>query len=126
MIHLCTEISKYIMIILFAVYTYYSYAVLKVRNEERQKRIYKSQTTCMFLIHLDAYVVLLAADPGLEILIFCGARVAFVLLLFLRSRTLVFCSKIRYTGLKSYWMNQPAGTAPGRQTDCNGGSVCAR
>ncbi|MEI3338931.1 MAG: hypothetical protein V8R80_02415 [Eubacterium sp.] len=66
MIHLCTEISKYIMIILFAVYTYYSYAVLKVRNEERQKRIYKSQTTCMFLIHLDAYVVLLAADPGLK------------------------------------------------------------
>lgn len=88
MIHLCTEISKYIMIILFAVYTYYSYAVLKVRNEERQKRIYKSQTTCMFLIHLDAYVVLLAADPGLKILIFYGAQVAFVLLLFLIYRVI--------------------------------------
>ena len=42
MIHLITELSKYVMIILFAIYTWYSYVVLAVRNEERQKRMYKS------------------------------------------------------------------------------------
>ena len=52
MIHLITELSKYVMIILFAIYTWYSYVVLVIKNEERQKRMYKAQTTCMFLIHL--------------------------------------------------------------------------
>ena len=50
MIHLITELSKYVMIILFAIYTWYSYVVLVIKNEERQKRMYKAQTTCMFLI----------------------------------------------------------------------------
>lgn len=48
MIHLITELSKYVMIILFAIYTWYSYVVLAVRNEERQKRMYKTQTTACF------------------------------------------------------------------------------
>ena len=63
MIHLITELSKYVMIILFAIYTWYSYVVLAVRNEERQKRMYKTQTTCMFLIHLDGIV---CGDEGTE------------------------------------------------------------
>ena len=70
MIHLITELSKYVMIILFAIYTWYSYVVLAVRNEERQKRMYKTQTTCMFLIHLDAFMVLFAVTKELKVLIF--------------------------------------------------------
>ena len=83
MIHLITELSKYVMIILFAIYTWYSYVVLAVRNEERQKRMYKTQTTCMFLIHLDAFMVLFAVTKELKVLIFYGAQVLFVLFLFL-------------------------------------------
>ena len=83
MIHLITELSKYVMIILFAIYTWYSYVVLAVRNEERQKRMYKTQRTCMFLIHLDAFMVLFAVTKELKVLIFYGAQVLFVLFLFL-------------------------------------------
>ena len=88
MIHLITELSKYVMIILFAVYTYESYAVLKVQSEQRQRRIYKNQTTCMFLIHLDAYMVLFAVRQELKLLIFYGAQVVFVLFLFLIYRVI--------------------------------------
>ena len=70
------------MIILFAVYTWYSYAVLVVHNENRRKRIYKSQTTCMFLIHLDAFLVMFAVEKDIKILIFYCAQIAFVLFLF--------------------------------------------
>ena len=83
MIHLITELSKYAMIILFAIYTWYSYVVLVIKNEERQKRMYKAQTTCMFLIHLDAFMVLFAVTKDFKILIFYGAQVLFVLFLFL-------------------------------------------
>ena len=88
MIHLVTEISKYIMIILFAIYTYYSYSVLAISNEDRQKRIYKSQTTCMFLIHLDAYLVLFASQKDWKLLAFYVGQVLFVLFLFLIYRVI--------------------------------------
>ncbi len=83
MIHLITELSKYVMIILLAIYTWYSYVVLVLKNEERQKHMYKAQTTCMMLIHLDAFMVLFAVTKELKILIFYGAQVLFVLFLFL-------------------------------------------
>lgn len=41
-------------------------------EEERQKRMYKTQTTCMFLIHLDAFMVLFAVTKELKVLIFYG------------------------------------------------------
>lgn len=45
--------------------------------------MYKAQTTCMFLIHLDAFMVLFAVTKDFKILIFYGAQVLFVLFLFL-------------------------------------------
>ena len=74
MIHLITELSKYVMIILFAIYTWYSYVVLAVRNEERQKRMYKTQTTCMFLIHLMLLWYCLRLTKELKVLIFMARR----------------------------------------------------
>ena len=88
MLHLITELSKYVMIFLFMIYTYYSFAVLGIRSEERQKRMYKSQTTCMILIHLTANLVLFAVEQQLKILIFYGAQVAFILVLFLIYRVI--------------------------------------
>ncbi|MCD8046871.1 MAG: FtsW/RodA/SpoVE family cell cycle protein [Clostridiales bacterium] len=88
MLHLITELSKYVMIFLFMIYTYYSFAVLSVKNEERQNRMYRSQTTCMFLIHLDAFVVIFAVQEQIKILIFYGAQVAFFLFLFLIYRVI--------------------------------------
>ena len=44
MIHLITELSKYVMIILFAIYTWYSYVVLVIKNEERQTK--RRQPAC--------------------------------------------------------------------------------
>ncbi|MCD8156485.1 MAG: FtsW/RodA/SpoVE family cell cycle protein [Clostridiales bacterium] len=88
MLHLITELSKYVMIFLFMICTYYSFAVLSVKNEERQNRMYRSQTTCMFLIHLDAFVVIFAVQEQIKILIFYGAQVAFFLFLFLIYRVI--------------------------------------
>lgn len=88
MLHLITESSKYVMILLFMIYTYYSFAVLRITNGTRRRRIYKSQTTCMFLIHLDAFIVLFAAQKEIKILIFYAAQVAFILFLFLIYRVI--------------------------------------
>lgn len=86
MLHLITELSKYIMIFLFVIYTYYSFAVLGIKNEAWQKRMYKSQTTCMFLLHLDAFFVLFAVKQELKYLIFYAVQLLFVLFIFLLYR----------------------------------------
>ncbi len=88
MLHLITESSKYVMILLFMIYTYYSFAVLRITNGQRRRRIYKSQTTCMFLIHLDALIVLFASQKEIKILVFYAAQVAFVMFLFLIYRVI--------------------------------------
>ncbi|MCD8108954.1 MAG: FtsW/RodA/SpoVE family cell cycle protein [Clostridiales bacterium] len=88
MLHLITELSKYVMIFLFMIYTYYSFAILGVKKEARQLRMYKSQTSCMMMIHLDAFLVLFAAQKEIRYLIFYAAQVAFVLFLFLIYRVI--------------------------------------
>ncbi|MCD7981489.1 MAG: FtsW/RodA/SpoVE family cell cycle protein [Clostridiales bacterium] len=88
MLHIITELSKYVMILLFMIYTYYSFAIPGVKKEHRQRRMYKSQTTCMMLIHLDAFLVLFTAQKEIKILIFYAAQIAFVLFLFLIYRVI--------------------------------------
>lgn len=89
MIHLITEFSKYLMIILLAVYTFYSYTVLKQKDGSfKAKRIYKRQTACIFLLHLDAYAVIFANTLEIRMLIFYAAQIAFLLFLMLIYRAI--------------------------------------
>lgn len=71
MVHLITELSKYLMIILFALYTYQCFAVLK-RNitPEKQRRKFHQQIFYMYAIHLNAYVVLYLSTQNKELIVF--------------------------------------------------------
>ncbi len=59
MIHLITELSKYTMIILFALYTYQCFSALKRSvDREEQAEKFRIQVVYMYLFHLNAYAVL--------------------------------------------------------------------
>ena len=81
MINLIVETSKYLMILLMAVYTYANFRYFSFGDEERQNRVCARQIRVMFLIHLLAYVTmyLKAADEELQgmLLAFYGAQVVF-------------------------------------------------
>lgn len=84
MVHFITELSKYLMIILFAAYALCSYVVFKYRDGGiRSQKLYRWQNFCMFFIHLDGYVVIFAHTGEIKTMIFYAAQVAFVLFLFL-------------------------------------------
>ena len=68
MVHIITEISKYLMIILFALYTYWCFAVFKKKTETKQNKIFKKQTTITYLIHLNAFLVLFAATRDVRLI----------------------------------------------------------
>ncbi len=71
MVNLIVEVSKYLMIILFAGYTYECFSVLgKKKSKKKQAYIFARQTALMFLLHLNAYLVLFAVTNEIFMLIF--------------------------------------------------------
>ena len=59
MVHLIVQASKYIMILLFMIYTYECFHVFRFNDdEERQNHIYHVQRILLFTIHFDAFLVL--------------------------------------------------------------------
>lgn len=77
MINLMIDISKYLMILLIAGYTYLNFRFFSV-DGEKKKRICKKQNWLMFLFHFLAYVILYLNTKNILILIFYGAQIVFL------------------------------------------------
>ncbi|MEG0962729.1 MAG: FtsW/RodA/SpoVE family cell cycle protein [Lachnospiraceae bacterium] len=78
MVHLITELSKYLMIILFALYTYQCFAVLKRKvDSKKQAAKFRKQICYMYLIHLNAYAVLYLSTKNTKLILFYLAQVVF-------------------------------------------------
>lgn len=70
MVNLIVELSKYLMLFLFAAYTFTCFTVLsRHRTQKRQKRILKKQTRLIFLIHLNAFLVIFAVQKKWDVMI---------------------------------------------------------
>lgn len=79
MVTIITEVSKYLMMILFACYTYECFSVLQKSNSQKQqKHILRRQQMFLFLIHLDAYLVIFAVKQEVKMLAFFGVQVLLV------------------------------------------------
>ncbi len=69
MVTIITEVSKYLMMILFACYTYESFSALKKSDSpKRMQPVLRRQLFFLFLIHLDAYLVIFAATGEVQML----------------------------------------------------------
>lgn len=89
MVHVLTELSKYLLIVLFAIYTVWSFFVFRNQQDSfREKRIYRRQTVCMFLIHFFCYAIMFAVKLDIRLWIFYLAQVGFCLLIFLIYRVI--------------------------------------
>lgn len=64
------ELSKYIIIFLFAVYTWHCFTVFIGRDKERKERVYRHQLKLMFTIHFICSLVLFLNSLHVQIL-FC-------------------------------------------------------
>lgn len=69
MVTIITEVSKYLMMILFACYTYESFSALKKSDSpKRMQPVLRRQLFFLFLIHLDAYLVIFVATGEVQML----------------------------------------------------------
>ncbi|MGN0372907.1 MAG: FtsW/RodA/SpoVE family cell cycle protein [Enterocloster sp.] len=83
MVNLIIEVSKYLMILLIAVYTYANFRFFSFSDMERKRKVCGRQNRAMFAIHFLAYTImcLKTEDMALRsmLLAFYGAQVVFFL-----------------------------------------------
>lgn len=74
------EVSRYLMIILFAMYTFECFSVFRRKNtKERREAIFRRQNMWMLLLHLDAYLVLYDQTENIRVLLFYAVQLIFFL-----------------------------------------------
>ena len=83
MTNLIVEVSKYLMILLMALYTYANFRFFSFPDLERKRKVCARQNRAMFLLHFLAYVVmyLKTEDETLRrmLLVFYMGQVVFFL-----------------------------------------------
>lgn len=80
MINLITTLSKYLMILLMAIYTYYNFRFFAMPDERARKRLCRLQNMAMFFIHILAYIVIYLRTQEEKVLMFFGAQFLFFIL----------------------------------------------
>lgn len=79
MVHLITELSKYIMAVLFALYTYQGFSALRKNcSAKKQRRKFRYQVFYLYMIHLNAYAVLYFSTENKNLLLFYLTQVVFL------------------------------------------------
>ena len=85
MTNLIIQVSKYLIIILMALYTLQCYTVFGKKNEDAREYLFLRQNMLMFAMHFVAFTVLYLQRTELTLLLFYGAQalyLAAVLILF--------------------------------------------
>ncbi|CUX71649.1 Lipid II flippase FtsW [Clostridium sp. C105KSO15] len=77
MINLIIDISRYLMILLIALYTYLNFRFFSFPDETRKRKICRRQNFAMFLIHLLAYLIIWLETEDEKMLVFYVAQVIF-------------------------------------------------
>lgn len=77
MVNVIIEVSKYLLIILMALYTYWNFRYFQYQEVWQQNRVCAKQNAVMFLMHLLAYAVLYLKSEDERVVLFYLAQMVF-------------------------------------------------
>lgn len=80
MANLITNVSKYLMILLIAIYTYYNFWFFGIGDEDGRRRLCSLQNVVLVLIHTLAYMIIYLRTEDERTLLFFGAQLLFFFL----------------------------------------------
>lgn len=78
MTNILIELSRYLIIIAIAIYTYKGFAIFRFSNEADKNTVLRVQNQLMFAIHFMAYMILFLTTGKLDIIIVYFAQVIFL------------------------------------------------
>ena len=96
--NIIVAVSKYVLVLLFAMYTMYCFTLFRMKNPDRQNRKYRAQRRLLFLIHFVASLALYVQHSETKYLIMYGLQVVF----FLAS---IFASQFVYKNISKLVLN---------------------
>ena len=67
-----SDMSKYVIAVFMAIYTFESFIAFNGRNEEQKEGIYTRQVICMFLVHFVSFAAICLETSDLSYIIFYG------------------------------------------------------
>ncbi len=88
LINLATQVSRFLIIFLMAVYTVQSYTVFRRSGAHAQEYVFLRQNVSMFFIHFIAYAVMFLKTFSLQLAVFYGAQVIYLLAVLILFRNL--------------------------------------
>ena len=88
MVNIIVELSKYLMIIMIAVYTFECFTVFSFHDDRRKAKIYVRQNILMFMIHFLAFTVMFLQTEEIKMMEFYGMQVALFLTILISYRLL--------------------------------------
>lgn len=86
MTNLVVEVSRYLLILLIAIYTYYNFSFFSHKEDRAKMRACRRQLICMFMIHFLAFLSIYVHTERLELVLFYGIQAAFFLVYILLYR----------------------------------------
>lgn len=79
MTNLVVEVSRYLIILLIAIYTYYNFRFFSMKEEYGRNFVCKRQLICMFMLHFLANLVIVLHTKSEILMLFYGVQVLFFL-----------------------------------------------
>ena len=79
MTNLIVEISRYLIILLIAIYTYYNFRFFSMKDEEGRNYACGRQIVCMLMLHFLANLVIVLNTGSESLAVFYAAQLAFLL-----------------------------------------------
>lgn len=86
MTNLVTTLSRYLMILLIAIYTYYNFRFFAMPDQRSRNRLCRLQNVAMFLLHILAGTVIYLRTEDEKVVVFFGAQLLFFALYLLLYR----------------------------------------
>lgn len=72
MAHVISDLSKYALVVIMAIYTFECFAVFRYKDEEDRNGIYMRQIVCMFLIHFIGFAAICLETSDTSYILFYG------------------------------------------------------
>lgn len=99
MVNLITQLSKYLMIFMFAFYAYECFAVFRKKlTENKRNAIYHRQNVLMYVIHLDAFLVMFLVTKETKLIVFYLMQLALII-------AIITCYRIFYKNTSRLLLN---------------------
>ncbi len=76
---LIVQLSRYIIIVLFVMYTFYCFRAFASKNKKRQNQVFRAQRILTLLLHLVCSSILMLEYQSMKVLMMYGLEVAFYL-----------------------------------------------